>query len=235
MVEEAQLITKIKTAFPKEEAESEEKDIHGIEIIAVTVGILLSLAFITYSNSSSFFIMLIICLMGGFFGYFYQREKITEFISSIFNPSKKKPNARRDDKLRPKSKSKPHQVDEIIVQKPEKFPGPLDERLKLYKNNKTGEEMMKNRELNSGSSMFGGYHTIQPPVVSLNALRKSSVQPSRRRSIHEQVTNKVVQNSEWNRKNGNQLLKETMLKSKKTLNPKSKIFEHARQNLFVQE
>ena len=84
MVEEAQLITKIKTAFPKEE--SEHKDIHGTELVAVAVGILLSLAFITYSNSSSFFIMLVICLMGGFFGYFYQREKITEFISSIFNP-----------------------------------------------------------------------------------------------------------------------------------------------------
>ena len=67
MVEEAQLITKIKTAFPKEE--SEHKDIHGTELVAVAVGILLSLAFITYSNSSSFFIMLVICLMGGFFGY----------------------------------------------------------------------------------------------------------------------------------------------------------------------
>ena len=43
MVEEAQLITKIKTAFPKEE--SEHKDIHGTELVAVAVGILLSLAF----------------------------------------------------------------------------------------------------------------------------------------------------------------------------------------------
>jgi len=232
MVEEAQLITKIKTAFPKEE--SEHKDIHGTELVAVAVGILLSLAFITYSNSSSFFIMLVICLMGGFFGYFYQREKITEFISSIFNPSKKKQKSIRD-KTPSNSTSDPHKVEEIIVEKPEKLPEPLEERLKLYKNNQTGEDVMKNKELNAGSSMFGGYHVIQPPVVSLNALRKSSVQPSKRRSIHEQVTNKVIQNSEWNRKNGNQLIKDTMLRAKRTLNPQNKIFDHGDQNLFVQE
>lgn len=81
MVEEAQLITKIKTAFPKEE--SQHKDIHGTELVAVAIGILLSLAFITYSNSSSFFIMLVICLMGGFFGYFYQRTDSGRLIGNV--------------------------------------------------------------------------------------------------------------------------------------------------------
>ena len=72
----------------------------------------------------------------------------------LFNPSKKKQKSIRD-KTPSNSTSDPHKVEEIIVEKPEKLPEPLEERLKLYKNNQTGEDVMKNKELNTGSSMFG--------------------------------------------------------------------------------
>lgn len=74
---------------------------------------------------------------------------------------------------------------------------------------------MKAREVKSNRDLLSGYRIVQPPMVALNALRKSSCTRSFKRSIHEQISPNMQNKHEWNVGNGNSLVMQTIAKSKR--------------------
>ena len=74
---------------------------------------------------------------------------------------------------------------------------------------------MNAKEVKSNRDLLSGYRVVQPPVIALNALRKSSCTGSSKRSLHEQITPNINKTREWNVRNGNALAMEVMNKSKR--------------------
>ena len=219
---ESILITKLREYFPN------KQDITHIfppSVLLSTLVVVCLLIISSLRKSRGIFIIAGICIISIFLGRLVYKENIFNFdrtsttmTSDVADNPLHRIQLEKRYQETPKSESPTPDtpLSESLLPGSPLPETPTKERPKrLYTNNQTGVESMKKKEVRGNRDMLNGYRVIQPPVIALNALRKISCTVSVKKSIDEQISSKMQKTGEWNMRNGNALLMNTMENSKR--------------------